>query len=53
MFLVFINDVTNSLRSNSKLFADDVMTFNTAYDTYKAADDINHNLNLVNLWARK
>ena len=53
LFLVNISDVKNGLRCNSKLFADDITIFTTVCDTYEAADDINHDLNLVNLWAEK
>ena len=50
---MYINDVTNGLRYCSKLFADDNTIFTTVYDTHKAAADLNHDLILVNLWARK
>ena len=53
LFLVYINDVTNGLRSSSKLFADDITIFTTIYDAYKATADMNHDLILVNLWAQK
>ena len=51
LFLVYINDVTDGLRCNSKLSAVDITIFTTVYDTYKAADDLNHDLSLINLWA--
>ena len=52
LFLVYIN-VTNGLRCSSKLFADDITLFTTVYDTHKAAADLNHDVILVNIWARK
>ena len=53
LFLVYMNDVTSGLICSSKLFADNITIFTTVYDTHKAAADLNHDLILVNLWARK
>ena len=51
LFLVYINDLTDGLRCNVKLFADDTSTFTVVHDPYTAALDMNHDLNLIKLWA--
>ena len=52
-FLIYINDVTDGLKCNVKLFADDTSIFTVVHDPNAAAVDMNHDLNLINLWARK
>ena len=44
--------MTDGLRCNVKLFADDII-FASVYDPIIAADDLNHDLNSINKWARK
>ena len=51
--LIYINDVTDGLKCNVKLFADDTSIFTVVHDPNAAAVDMNHDLNLINLWARK
>ena len=51
LFLVYINDLTDGLRCNVKLFADDTSIFTVVHDPYTAALDMNHDLNLIKLWA--
>ena len=50
-FLVYINDLTENLRCNVKLFADDTSLFTVVHDPDAAALDMNHDLNLIKLWA--
>ncbi len=50
-FLIYINDLTNGLRCNVKLFADDTSIFTVVHDPDTAALDMNHDLNLIKLWA--
>ena len=50
-FLVYINDLTNDLKCNVKLFADDTSLFTVVHDTIAAADDMNHDLELIRHWA--
>ena len=52
-FLICINDVTDGLKCNVKLFADDTSIFTVVHDPNAAAVDMNHDLNLINFWARK
>ena len=50
-FLVYINDSTNDLKCNVKLFADDTSLFTVVHNTIAAADDMNHDLELIRHWA--
>ena len=47
-FLVYINDLTEDLRCNVKLFADDTSLFTVVEDSNAAAIDMNHDLELIN-----
>ena len=51
VFLVYINDLTEDLRFNVKLFADDTSLFTVVEDSNAAANDMNHDLELTNQWA--
>ena len=50
-FLVYINDIAVGLKCNVKLFADDASLFTVAEDSYTAASDMNHDLDLTSKWA--
>ena len=50
-FLVYINDLTENLKCNVKLFADDTSLFTVVQDSNTAASDMNHDLELVRKWA--
>ena len=50
-FLIYINDLTDGLKCNVKLFADDTSIFTVVHDPHAAALDMNHDLNLIELWA--
>ena len=52
-FLIYINDLTDDLNCIAKLFADDTSLFTIVKDPKTAADDMNHDLNLIQLWANK
>lgn len=41
-FLVYINDLTNDLKCNVKLFADDTSLFTVVNEPNAAAEDMNH-----------
>ena len=49
--LIYINDLTNSLKCNVKLFADDTSLFTAVQDPNLAASDMNHDLDHIALWA--
>ena len=48
---MYINDFTEDLRCNVKLFADDTSLFTVVEDSNAAANDMNHDLKLINQWA--
>ena len=52
-FLIYINDLSQNLRCSVKLFADDTSLFIIVKDTRAAATDMNHDLDLIRLWAQK
>ena len=47
LFLVYINDIPNRLKSNAKLFADDTSLFTIVTDKNKSADVLNNDLLLI------
>ena len=50
-FLVYINDLTTDLNCNVKLFADDTSFFTVVQEPNAAAEDMNHDLELISRWA--
>ena len=48
---MYKNDLTEDLRCNVKLFADDTPLFTVVEDSNAAAIDMNHDLKLINQWA--
>ena len=50
-FLIYINDLTASLKCSVKLFADDTSLFTIVQDPIMAASDMNEDLNQIALWA--
>ena len=51
LFLVYINDLPNGLKSNAKLFADDTCLFIIVKDKNESADVLNNDLLLISKWA--
>ena len=51
LFLVYINDLPNELKSNTKLFADDTSLFTIVKDKQESADVLNNDLSLISKWA--
>ena len=45
--LVYINDLTTDLKCNVKLFADDTSLFTVVQEPNAAAEDMNHDLELI------
>ena len=50
-FLIYINDLSDNLKTNPKLFADDTSLFSIVHDLNVSANDLNHDLKKINDWA--
>ena len=50
-FLVYINDLTENLRCNVKLFTDDTSLFTVVQDSNTATSDMNRDLEVIKQWA--
>ena len=46
-FHIYINDLTENLKCTAKLFADDTSLFTVVQDPISAANDMNHDLELI------
>ena len=53
LFLVYINDLPNGLKSNAKLFANDTSLFTIVKDRNVSANILNNDLQLISQWAYK
>ena len=53
LLLVYINDLTENLHSNPKLFADDTSLFSTVTDEVLSNSHLNDDLSKINDWAYK
>ena len=51
LFLAYINDLSNGLKSNAKLFADDTSLFTIVKDKNESADVLNNDLLSISKWA--
>ena len=51
LFLVYINDFAVGLKCNVKLYADYTSLFTVEEDSNTAANDMNHDLDLISQWA--
>ena len=51
MFLIYINDLPDSLSANVKLFADDTSLFSVVHGITTSFCDFNYDLNRVREWA--
>ena len=51
LFLVYINDLSNDLKSNPNLFADDTSLFSVIHDVNSSQIDLNEDLGKINNWA--
>ena len=47
LFLIYINDLPNQLKSNAKLFADDTPLFTIVKDEKESATVLNNDLSLI------
>ena len=51
LFLIYINDLSNNLSSNPKLFADDTSLFSVVHDTNQSGVNFNDDLEKISSWA--
>ena len=51
LFLIYINDLTNELKSNVKIFADDRSLFTVVKDKNESANILNKDLQSISAWA--
>ena len=51
LFLIYINDLSEGLSSNAKLFADDTSLFSVIHDSNTSALELNSDLAKINRWA--
>ena len=51
LFLIFINDLEDGIKSHVKFFADDTSLFSIVRDPIKSATELNHDLNVIAKWA--
>ena len=49
IFLIYINDLVDSVSSEAKLYADDTSLFTVVYD----ADKLNRDLDIISNWAHQ
>ena len=53
LFLIYINDITVNIKSNIRIFADDVSLFKVVEDIAISHEDLQHDLNLISQWAEQ
>ena len=53
LFLIYINDVTENLKSDCLLYADDTSLFDIVDDPVTSSQKLNNDLSKINDWARK
>ena len=51
LFLIYISNLPNGLKSKCKLFADDTSLFSVAHDANTSASDIKNDFKLISHWA--
>ena len=51
LFLIYINDLERNIKSNIKFFADDTMLFPIVKDPAISANNLNHDLHIIQQWA--
>ena len=51
LFLIYINDLPNELKSNAKLFADDTSLFTIVKDKTESANILSNDLSEISKWA--
>ena len=53
LFLIYINDLSDGLHSNPKLFADDTSLFWTVHDITETTNELNKDVRKINIWVHQ
>ena len=54
LFLIYINDITVDIKSNIRIFADDVSLFQIVEaNPFTSFDNLQHDLNIISVWAKQ
>ena len=53
LFLIYMNDITDSIESDILIFADDTSLFATGHDPAQTAEILNRDLEKISIWATK
>ena len=53
LFLVYINDLEEGIKSSVKFFADDTSLFSIAQNPLISAEELNHDLSLISQWSHQ
>ena len=51
LFLIYVNDMENNIKSNIIFFADDTMIYSVVNDPTTSAHELNNDLEIINQWA--
>ena len=51
LFFIYMNDLSNDIKSKCKLFTDDTSFFSVVHDFDTSANDLNHDLEKISEWA--
>ena len=51
LFLVYVNDLEVGIKSKINFFADDTSLYSIVKNPISSAEDLNHDLSLINQWA--
>ena len=53
LFLIYIDDLSESLHANPKLFADDTSLFSTVHDITETKNELNNDLRKITIWTHQ
>ena len=53
LFLIYVNDLSEGLATNAKLFADDVLLFSVVDNINLSATNLNNDLSKINSWTNQ
>ena len=51
LFFIYINDLTECLTTNTKLFTDDTSLFSAVHNTQTSLNDLSKDLEIISTWA--